>query len=192
MMTVAMTRCLPIVLLLTACSGARADRHADEATPESTEPSTEPSQPESAKTSGAVAYAPTAVRVPDGAIDRVLLERVLAAGPGWLLSEVPLQPTFLAKHKFNGFKIVSLFRNEPKVLRYGVLPGDIVRAVNGQKIVTPGDLLLVFARLKTADAVEIDVQRDGVDRAFRFPILPALGLAAIAPAPADSTGVMAR
>ena len=186
MSTAAVVRCLAICLLLTACGSARPDRHADEAAPESTEPAT--AEP----TSGAVAYVPPVVRVPEGAIDRVLLDRALAAGPGWLLSEVPLQPTFLAKHKFNGFKIVSLFRNDPKVLRFGVLPGDIVRAVNGQKIVTPGDLLLVFARVKSADALDIDVQRDGVDRAVHIPILPALGLAAIAPPPGDATGAAPR
>lgn len=119
---------------------------------------------------------PPASKVPDGAIDRVLLERVLAAGPGWLLSQVPLQPTFAAKHKFAGFQLVSVFRNDPKVLRYGIQPGDIVRAINGQKLVTPGDLLLVFDRLKTADSLDIDVTRGGSELKFRFPIVPALGL----------------
>lgn len=180
-------RWLSILLLLNACGGATRDRRtSDERQPEGEQ------APEQTEPSGAVAYVPPVLRVPEGAIDRTLLERVLAAGPGWLLSEVPLQPTFLAKHKFNGFRIMALFHNNPKVLHYGVQPGDVVRSVNGQKIVTPGDLLLVFERLKTADTLEIDVQRDGAELQFRFPVVPALGLSAIAPLPVDSTGVMAR
>ncbi len=184
-----MARALVLLMLLTACGGANAERiAADDAEPVATENAAD----EAPRGSGATEYVPAKARIPDGAIDRVLLDRALAAGPGWLLSEVPLQPTFLAKHKFGGFKLLSVFRNDPKVLRYGIRPGDIVRAVNGQKIVTPGDLLLVFERLKTADVLEIDVQRDGADRQFRFPILPALGLAAIAPAPVDTTPSTAR
>ena len=180
----AMRWALGLMLVLAACSHAPARRATVDAS--ATTGPADTAEIESLRASGAVTYVPPPTRVPEGAIDRVLLERVLAAGPGWLLSEVELRPTFLAKHKFNGFKVVSLFRNDPKVLRYGVLPGDIVRAINGQKLVTPGDLLLVFARLKLADTLEIDVQRDGVDRRLRFPIVPALGLAWTA-SPADPT-----
>ena len=108
----------------------------------------------------------------DGTIDRGLLDRVLAAGPGWLLSQVRLDPTFTGKHKFAGFRIGALFGNEPKVLRYGVLPGDLLRAINGQPIVTPGDLLLVWNRLKTANFLDIDVRRGERDLQFRFPVVP--------------------
>ncbi len=179
----ALARALVCTLLLSACSGAASQEVAVAAqgSGEFAEAQTDPPQ-----ASGATEYVPAKPRVPEGAIDRVLLDRVLAAGPGWLLSEVPLQPTFLAKHKFSGFKLLSVFRNDPKVLRYGILPGDIVRSVNGQKIVTPSDLLAIFERLKTSDVLEIFVQRDGVERQFRFPIVPALGLTAIAP-PSDAT-----
>ncbi len=171
-------RALAWLLVLTACGGKAAQPRPTE--PAATDEAAEDEAAVQPRASGATAYVPPRTQVPEGAIDRAMLERVLAAGPGWLLAEVPLQPTFLAKHKFNGFKLLSVFRNDPKVLRFGILPGDIVRAVNGQKIVTPSDLLAVFQRLKTADSLEIAVQRDGVDRQFRFPIVPALGLAAIA------------
>ena len=178
MNNVAISRLLTGALLVTACSGGQAERQtvdgSESAAPEAAESTREP------QGSGATDYVPAKSKVPNGAIDRQLLDRVLAAGPGWLLSQVPLQPTFAAKHKFAGFKLVSVFRNDPKVLRYGVLPGDIVRAVNDQKLVTPGDLLLVFERLKTADVLEISIQRDGADRQFRWPILPALAVATTA------------
>ncbi len=181
-----MRRSLTLLLVLTACGATQAGRDpSGDGAPSASAANEEASEPPRA--SGAAAYVPQKARIPDGAIDRVLLERVLAAGPGWLLSEVPLQPTFLAKHKFNGFKLVSVFRNDPAVLRYGILPGDIVRSVNGQKLATPGDLLLVFERLKTTDMLEIVVQRDGADRLFRFPVLPALGLPTPVQPPPDVT-----
>lgn len=121
----------------------------------------------------------------DGTLDRVLLDRVLAAGPGWLLSQVRLDPVFAGKHKFVGFRIGALFGNDPKVLRYGVLPGDLLRAINGQSIVTPGDLLLVFNRLKSDNFLDVDVRRGERDLHVRIPIVPEL--VAIAAPAADST-----
>lgn len=136
--------------------------------------------------SGATAYEPPPPPVnPPGTLERPLVERVLAAGPGWLLQQVHLDPTFTGKHKFSGFRISSLFDNSPKVLRFGIQPGDVLRAINGQKIVTPGDLLLVFERLKTANMLEVDVTRGAEDLHFRFPILPELANLPAAPTAAS-------
>lgn len=133
--------------------------------------------------SGAVVYQPEVSAPPDGSLDRAVLDRVLAAGPGWLLQQVPLEPTFAGKHKFSGFRIAAVFHNDPRALRFGVLPGDILQAVNGQKIVTPGDLLLAFERLRSANELEVSVTRGGEVRTFRQPIWPPLP-AAEAPDPA--------
>lgn len=182
---------LACVLVLAACGGATSDRRA------ATDPGVGTVEPADAPTadqphaSGAAEYAPPDQRVPEGAIDRALLDRVLAAGPGWLLSEVPLQPTFLAKHKFGGFKLQSVFHNNPKVLRYGILPGDIVRSINGQPLATPSDLLLIFQRLKAVDVLVIAVTRNGVDRQFQFPVVPSLGLSATDAPPSDATSAVA-
>ncbi len=105
-------------------------------------------------------------------IQRPALERVLAAGPGRLLQQVPIEPVFAPGHKFAGFRILALFGDDPKVLRYGVLPGDVLHAVNGQRIVTPSDLMTAFERLRGADVLEVSVQRAGIARTFRFPVVP--------------------
>lgn len=107
-------------------------------------------------------------------LPRPMLDRVLKAGPGYFLSQVPLEPVLGAGKRFGGFRIVEIFGNDPHVLRFGVLPGDVLVAINGLPIVTPGDLLNVFGRLKTADELSVDVLRAGAPRAFRVPIEPPL------------------
>lgn len=104
-------------------------------------------------------------------VRRPALDRVLAAGPGRLLQQVPLEPVFASGHKFAGFRILSLFGDDPRVLRYGVLPGDVLLAVNGRRIVTPGDLMSTFEGMKTAKDLEVVVQRAGTQRTFRFAII---------------------
>lgn len=102
---------------------------------------------------------------------RAAIDKVLASGPGWLLGRVPLEPVRNRDRKFAGFRIVSVFDDTPTALRYGVRPGDVLLRAQGQNIVTPGDLLTVFQRLKTAQEVTVDVLREGEPRAFRWPIV---------------------
>lgn len=107
-------------------------------------------------------------------IPRPLLDRTLAAGPGAFLAQVPLQPERGEDKKFQGFRIVSLYGDSPRVLRYGVLPGDLLISCQGQRIVTPGDLLTVFQRLRGVDLVEVQVKRAGELKVLRWPVVPAL------------------
>lgn len=152
------------LLCLAACSGAQSEADDQPVRVAQTRPA--------AQSSGAQemqAEAPLAPLV----IPRKTLDRVLARGPGDLLQHVPIEPAFDSKHKFVGFRLVEIYGNDPKILRFGVLPGDLLLAVNGQRIVTPGDLMAAFAVVKTADMLDIDVRRDGQLRSLHFPIVPA-------------------
>lgn len=154
-----------IAALATACAGPELAR--EEAAPH-------PEAPRQAAASGARRAAP--VEAEGGLVlPRPVLDRVLRAGPGYFLSQVPLDPVIGPGKRFGGFRVAQLFGNDARVLRFGVLPGDILVAISGQRIVTPGDLLNVFERLKTADVLSVDVLRAGVPRTFRVPIEPALG-----------------
>lgn len=110
-------------------------------------------------------------------VPRAALDRVLAAGPGRFLADVPLEPVLGPGRRFEGFRIVELFQGDARVQRFGIRPGDVVHAVNGQRIVTPGDLMKVFDRLRGADALEVTLQRDGTVRTVRLPIEPRSGQA---------------
>ena len=153
-----------IAALCSACAGP-------EIAPEEPSPAAEPAH------HAAVSGARRAVSIPSEGplvLPRPVLNRMLKAGPGYFLSQVPLDPVLGPGKHFIGFRVVQLFGNDPRVLRFGVQPGDVLVAINGQHIVTPGDLLAAFERLKTADTLSVDVLRAGVARAFQVPIDPPL------------------
>ncbi len=104
-------------------------------------------------------------------IARPRLDKVLAAGPGWLLGQVPIEPVREGGKKFVGYRIVSLFGDDPQVLRYGVLPGDRLVSVQGQKILVPTDLLQVFQKLRSDRTLQVKVVRAGQEKTFSWPIL---------------------
>ena len=107
------------------------------------------------------------------AIDRGALDRLLRAGPGALLQVIPLQPVMAPppKRRFLGFRIVQIYDNSPRVLRYGVRPGDMLSKVNGQRVARPEDLMEVFRLLRNATEVQVEVKRDGKVLNFTFPIV---------------------
>lgn len=104
-------------------------------------------------------------------IPRPVLDRLVAAGPGALLAQLVLEPERGADKKFLGFRIVSLFGDTPEVLRYGVRPGDLLLSSQGQRIVTPGDLLTVFQRLRGARSVEVQVRRARETLVLQWPVV---------------------
>ena len=163
-------RTLLIALIATLCSACSGPEHADAHTALE-ETKLEPVSRGAG--SGARRTAPPQAEGPL-VLPRPVLDRVLKAGPGYFLSQVPLDPVLGPGKRFGGFRIVEIFGNDPRVLRFGVLPGDLLVAINSLPIVTPGDLLNVFGRLKTADQLSVDVLRAGVPRAFHVPIEPAL------------------
>ncbi len=107
------------------------------------------------------------------AIERRDLDRLLQAGPGALLQVIPLQPVIAPppKRRFLGFRIVQIYDNSPRVLRYGVRPGDLLHKVNGQRVARPEDLMEVFRLLRNAIEVHVEVKRDGKVLNFTFPIV---------------------
>ncbi|MSP91459.1 MAG: hypothetical protein EXR79_06600 [Myxococcales bacterium] len=98
------------------------------------------------------------------------LDRVLQRGPGWLLRDVPLEPVLDARRQLIGFRIVSLWNGDPRVARSGVRPGDILRAINGVRIVTPDDLVTAFAKVAAANSLDLDLGRAGESTRVRIPI----------------------
>ncbi len=124
-------------------------------------------------------------------IPRPRLDKVLSNGPGWLLGQVPIEPVRDTNKKFIGYRIVSLFGDDPQVLRFGVLPGDRLVSIQGQKILVPTDLLQVFGKLRTDRMMQVKVVRAGQERLFSWPILlPGEPLPGTEPA-AEATGTQA-
>mgnify|MGYP002631766445 CR=1 FL=1 len=107
------------------------------------------------------------------AIERSELNRLLRAGPGALLQVIPLEPVIEPppKRRFLGFRIVQIYDNSPRVLRYGVRPGDMLSKVNGQRVARPEDLMEVFRLLGNATEIQVEVKRGDRTLSFTFPIV---------------------
>lgn len=163
---------LGAALLANACAGPSASTAEDRERPLLPDEVPPPAASTAKTGSGA---RPVSAGSPDGAlvIPRPLLQRVLDAGPGWLLGQVPLEPLFDDKRRFAGFRIVSVFGDRPDVLRYGVLPGDALLAIGKRRIVTPGDLSAAFEDLRSAQELAVTVRRAGQVREVRLPIVEA-------------------
>ena len=101
-----------------------------------------------------------------------LLNRILRGGPGLLLSLVPLKPVLGTNRRFQGFEIVRVHDNSPRILRYGVRPGDRLLKINGIAIVRPDDMMKLFSRLENASELVVEVRRDGQRRRVAIPIVP--------------------
>ena len=94
-------------------------------------------------------------------IHRSIVDRIVRAGPGRLLQLVPLNPIFDSRRRFRGFRIVRVYDNSARVLRYGVRPGDELVSVNGVRILRPTHMLALFKLLPNASELQIVVRRAG-------------------------------
>lgn len=92
-------------------------------------------------------------------IQRAVLADVLSRGPGRFLERMPVVPERSGK-TFLGYKVLELYGRTPPHPR-GLRPGDVVVTVNGIAVSRPEHLMRVWDGLKAADAIDVDVLRDG-------------------------------
>jgi hypothetical protein len=109
---------------------------------------------------------PAAVRVPDGALDRGVLEVVLREGPPWLLERVPVEEV-LDGGKFVGWRVQELPFDWQGI---ELQPGDVVTAVNAMPIETPNDFWAAWTSLSVASELKIAYLRDGEAKEMSIPI----------------------
>ena len=56
--------------------------------------------------------------------------------------------------------------------KLGLQPGDVISKVNGQNILTPADLALLYQRFNTVSAIQAEVQRGGNTVQLTYQIQP--------------------
>ena len=105
-------------------------------------------------------------------VDRMILDAVLADGPGRFLQRMPVAPQRQG-NAFVGFRILALYGQpanaEPAA--GGVHVGDVVTAVNGIAIRRPDDLMRVWKGLQSASRIVVDVQRQSAPLRIIYPIV---------------------
>lgn len=113
------------------------------------------------------------VDVPMTELSRSEVNEVVDAGLGRFLQEVRLEKS-LDDGRFRGFRIVQ-FRNPEKWRGSGLMPGDVIVAINDMPIERPEQAYAAFASLKTADQLEVTYLRDGTEMRLSLPIVESGG-----------------
>ena len=128
--------------------------------------------PDPSSQSGGSQLQPTA-GITTGVITRQQLVPVIDGGLGRFLQNVRTEPDF-HQGAFVGFRIVSLFPNNPKFASLDLQPGDTVTKINGMPIERPEQALAVWEGLRTADELIVNYQRGDEPRSMTFAIVDAL------------------
>ena len=105
-----------------------------------------------------------------GQIHRVQLGVVLDAGLGRFLQGVETEPA-LTDGRFVGFRLLSLYPDDPRMAGVGLERGDVITRVNGQPIERPEQALRVWDGLRVASELVIEYRRGEEQRELRFAIV---------------------
>ncbi len=115
----------------------------------------------------AVTYDAPAVH---GAIRRADLLAVLDAGLGRFLQGVETEAS-LVDGRFVGFRLVSLYPDDPRFRGIDLAPGDVVVRVNGLSVERPEQAFQAWDGLRVASQLLIEYLRAGERREIRFDIV---------------------
>jgi type II secretory pathway component PulC len=114
---------------------------------------------------------PLPIEINAGVISRAALQAVLASGIGRFLQQVRAEPS-LARGRFVGWRMVSLFPNRTDVHVQVLRPGDTVTRVNGQPIERPEQFKALWDGMASATELVLDIQREGRASRLRYTIGP--------------------
>ena len=103
-------------------------------------------------------------------IARADLVPVLDAGLGRFLQGVSTEAS-LVDGRFVGFRILSLYPNDPRFRGVDLHPGDVVTRINGTSIERPEEAFQVWNSLRVSSELMIEYLRDGQRRELRYPIV---------------------
>jgi membrane-associated protease RseP (regulator of RpoE activity) len=157
-----------VLVFAAACGGATPDYVSDTVPPDEDDPRAladrEDPEPQAAPAAARSIELPTGVA---GTIARAPLVRVLDAGPGRFLAGVEVEPVF-ADRKFRGWQIVRLAAVDHPAVRSPLADGDVILAVNGQRIAKPAQLQVVWEELRSAGELVIAGERGGQPFELRY------------------------
>jgi type II secretory pathway component PulC len=103
-------------------------------------------------------------------IRRQEIDPVLEAGLGAYLQKVRTEPSF-EKGRFVGFRILSLYPDDPSYASVDLRPGDVVTMINGLPIGRPDQASVAWDTLRTADELVVYYVRDEQPKTLRYSIV---------------------
>jgi hypothetical protein len=152
-------------VLLMACATSRPDAEAFPPVPETPTPIAAVAPPAAPPAPPAAAPQPTCdAFVRPGVLRRRAVVRVVDAGLGrWLAGGADVERK-LAKARFQGWRIVRLYPDDPCYRQVDLRPGDVVTKVNGRSVERPEQAAEVLAGLRSGPELVVDYLRDGQDK----------------------------
>jgi len=113
---------------------------------------------------------PAAVSKPQNiAVNRSLNESAVQ-NPNKLLEEIKIRPHF-EKGQLDGLTITSI-KPDSIFRKMGLVSGDILTSVNGEKIESINDALKFYETIKSASTVKVDIKRRGQMQTIEYNIEP--------------------
>ena len=116
---------------------------------------------------GPIAIPGTGART--GTIERGTLKLILDAGPATFLQWFEIEPV-TRDGVFVGWRLVQVLPGGRSLTALDLLPGDVLVAVNGRKMVKPDDLGELWLELYAAPAIAVDLRRGAETVTIRFAI----------------------
>jgi type II secretory pathway component PulC len=114
---------------------------------------------------------PLPIELNAGVISRAALQAELASGIGRFLQQVRAEPT-VARGRFLGWRVTSLFANRADIHVQVLRTGDTVTRVNGQSIERPEQFKALWDGMASATELILDIQREGRNSRLRYTIGP--------------------
>lgn len=108
--------------------------------------------------------------VTSGTIVRAELTPILDAGLGRFLQGVETEP-HMKGGDFLGFRILTLYPDDPRFAQLDLQPGDTVTRVNGQSIERPEHAIEVWSSLRVASQLLVEYLHEGEGKELRFEIV---------------------
>ena len=105
-----------------------------------------------------------------GDLERSALEAILDQGPGTFLRGVEITAQF-HNDRFTGWKVVQFMPSEHRFDPYDLVPGDIVKTVNGHQISRPNHLHDLWEELRETSTIVVALERDGAPFELQFDVV---------------------
>lgn len=99
------------------------------------------------------------------------MDGVLSAGIGAFLAGVQVEPAFDAD-RFTGWEIISFWPDEPRFATVDIIPGDVIKTVNGRSLERPEHVQALWQTLPTAASIDILLVRNGRPFELHYAIVP--------------------
>lgn len=100
-------------------------------------------------------------------LDRTMLNEQLSD-----LNKLGTQARIIPNYKdgkYSGFKLIGI-RPNSLYAAIGIRSGDVIKQISGEEITSPNQALALYDKLKTADSINLEIERRGQKRSHSYQV----------------------